>query len=133
MTPLVARYIKPLMLVSGVLTSTMLYAALFPAAALSSTFGESLHGPVAETVVRNWAALIGIVGAMLIYGAFDVASRRIALAAAAVSKTIFISLVLANGTRFLAYQAGVAVLADGVMVALFVIYLAGGYRQTAQA
>ena len=133
MTPFVARYIKPLMLVSGALTSTMLYAALFPATALSSTFGESLHGPVAEMVVRNWAALIVIVGAMLIYGAFDVASRRMALAAAAVSKTIFIALVLANGTRFLVYQAGVAVVVDAVMVVLFVVYLAGGHRQTARA
>ena len=31
--------------------------------------------PVAEIVVRNWGALIGLVGAMLIYGAFDPPGR----------------------------------------------------------
>ena len=130
---LVIRSIKPFMLVSGALTATMLYAALFPAAALTSTFGESLNGPAMEMVVRNWAALIVIVGAMLIYGAFDPASRKVALVAAAVSKTVFISLVLANGTRFLAYQAGVAVFVDAVMVVLFVTYLVATRRQPAAA
>jgi hypothetical protein len=41
------------MIVSGVLTITMAYAALAPEAALRSTFGESVSGPVADTVVRN--------------------------------------------------------------------------------
>ena len=63
--------IKPVMLIAGLLTSTMLYAAIAPEAALQSTFGESLTGPVAEIVVRNWGALIALVGMMLIYGAYD--------------------------------------------------------------
>lgn len=127
------RHIKPLMLVSGALTMTMLYAALFPSAALTSTFGQSLDGPVADLLVRNWAGLIVIVGAMLIYGAFDVASRRVALLAAAISKVFFISLVLANGTRFLAYQAGIAVVVDAVMVVLFVAFLVAAGRRPAVA
>jgi hypothetical protein len=58
--------IKWIMLVSGLLTCTMLYGAVAPKAALRSTFGEALEGPVADIVVRNWGALIGLVGAMLI-------------------------------------------------------------------
>jgi len=45
---------KWIMLVSGILTSTMLYAAVAPQAALRSTFGETLQGPLAEIIVRNW-------------------------------------------------------------------------------
>jgi hypothetical protein len=41
------------MIVSGVLTMTMVYAALAPEAALRSTFGESVSGPVADIVVRK--------------------------------------------------------------------------------
>jgi hypothetical protein len=37
-------------------------------AARSSTFGETLEGTLAELVVRNWEALIKLVGGMLIYG-----------------------------------------------------------------
>ena len=44
---------KWIMIVSGALTCTMFYAAIAPQAALRSTFGESLEGPLAEIVVRN--------------------------------------------------------------------------------
>ena len=57
---------KWIMLVSGVLTCTMFYAAIAPQAALRSTFGDELEGPVAEIVVRNWGVLITLMGGMLI-------------------------------------------------------------------
>ena len=60
---------KWIMVVSGGLTCTMVYAAIAPQEALHSTFGESIEGPVAEIVVRNWGGLITLIGAMLIYGA----------------------------------------------------------------
>ena len=47
--------IRAIMLVSGVLTVTMVYAAIAPEAALRSNFGDSLSGPIADVVVRNWA------------------------------------------------------------------------------
>jgi hypothetical protein len=130
----ITRNIKPIMLVSGVLTTTMIYAAVSPTAALQSTFGESLEGPVADLVVRNWGILIALVGGMLIYGAFDVGSRRMALLVAAASKVAFIALVLSNGSRYLGYSAGVSVAVDTVMVILFAVYLAapGPTRQSQQ-
>ena len=119
---------KWLMLVSGALTCTMLYAAMAPQAALRSTFGESLEGPVAEIVVRNWGALIGLVGAMLLYGAFNPRSRPLILAVAGLGKLIFIGLVLAHGSRYLGQQAGIAIAIDLVMVVLFIGYLVGVRR-----
>lgn len=56
----IAANIRWIMLVSGALTCTMLYAAIAPQAALRSSFGETLEGPLAEIVVRNWGALIGL-------------------------------------------------------------------------
>ena len=123
MTWIIAR-IKVIMLTAGLLTCTMLYAAVAPQAALESTFGESLTGPVADIVVRNWGALIGLIGAMLIYSAYHPPSRQLVLAVAGVSKAVFIALVLSNGTQYLGYQAGVAVVVDGVFVLLFFTYLA---------
>ena len=61
--------IHRIMITSGVLTLTMVYAAIAPDAALRSTFGEALAGPVAGVVVRNWGALIALMGATLIYAA----------------------------------------------------------------
>lgn len=112
-----------IMVVSGVLTSTMIFAALAPKAALRANFGETLDGPLAEIIVRNWGALIALIGAMLIYGAFDPASRTIILMVAAASKVVFIALVLSQGGRYLRRQVGTAVLIDVVMVGLFAWYL----------
>jgi hypothetical protein len=121
----IVTHIKWIMIVSGALTCTMLYAAIAPEQALRSTFGETLDGPLAEVIVRNWAALIAIVGAMLIYGAFDRPSRPAILLIAALGKLVFIGLVLSHGGRYLAHQAGVAVVFDSVMVVLFAGYLVG--------
>ena len=117
--------IKWIMLVSGILTCTMLYAAIAPQAALRSTFGATLEGPVANIVVRNWGALIGLIGVMLIYGAYDPPGRPFIVSIAGLSKLVFIGLVLTQGRQFLSYQAGVAVVIDAVWVALFIVYLIG--------
>ena len=120
---LVAASIKWIMLVSGALTATMIHAAIAPQAALRSTFGETLEGPLAEIVVRNWGVLIALVGAMLIYGAFNAAVRPLVLIVAGLSKLAFIALVLSQGTRYLSHQAGIAIAIDLVMVVLFGCYL----------
>jgi len=116
------------MLVSGALTCTMVYAAVVPQASLRSTFGESLEGPLAEIVVRNWGALIALVGGMLIYGAFHSPVRPLVLTVAGLSKVIFIGLVLTHGSQYLGQQVGLAIAIDSVMVLLFAGYLIGMRR-----
>jgi hypothetical protein len=119
----IVENIHRLMIVSGLLTLTMVYAAIAPEAALRSTFGESMAGPVADIVVRNWGALIALMGAMLIYGARKPAVRELALTVAGASKAIFVALVLSHGGRFLSNQAGIAVIIDLMWVLVFVTYL----------
>ena len=114
--------IRLVMIVSGALTATMIYAAIAPGAALQSTFGETLTGPLANIVVRTWGALIALVGAMLIYGAFVPQVRAMVLVVASISKAFFIALVLAESSRYLG-KAAVPVAVDLVMIALFAWYL----------
>ena len=115
--------IHRLMMLSGMLTLTMVYAAIAPGAALRSTFGESLDGDVADIVVRNWGALIALMGVLLIWGARHAAVRRLALTIAGASKAVFVTFVLSHGTQFLGYQAGIAVVVDLLWVLVFAIYL----------
>ena len=112
-----------IMLVSGALTATMVQAAIAPDSALQSNFGETMNGPLAHLVVRNWGALIALIGAMLIYGAFNPIQRSLVLIVAGASKIVFIALVLSEGARYLSHQAGVAIVIDSAMVALFGWYL----------
>jgi hypothetical protein len=60
---------------------------------------------------------------MLIYGGFNTAVRRFTLVIAGISKIIFISLVLSSGISYSGLGAGTAVIADSVMVVLYIAYL----------
>ena len=61
----------------------------------------------------------GVPGARARWGAAKPADRTLVLVVAGVSKVIFVVLVLSEGTRYLSYQAGVAIAIDSVMVILF--------------
>jgi hypothetical protein len=122
--------IKWIMLLSGALTCTMFYAAIAPQAALQSLFGASFFGTslesgmLAEIIVRNWGALITIMGAILIYGAFNASSRTLVLTISGISKLIFMGLVLVYGQQYL-NKASIAIAIDAVSVLLFIGYLIG--------
>lgn len=122
--------IKWIMVLSGVLTLSMLYAAFLPIPASQSMFGETPQGAMASIVVPNWGVLIALMGGLLLYGAFHVPARRLALVAAGASKIAFIALVLMQGGRYLG-GLGIAVAFDSVMVVLFALYLTFGGRNAA--
>ena len=100
----------------------MIYAAIAPESALMNIFGESISGPIAEIVVRNWGALITLIGLMLIYGAFHPLHRSLILVIASISKIVFIGLVVTVGNAYLD-KAGMAIVFDAVAVTIFITYL----------
>src|SRR4029079_10009015 len=133
---LIVTAIRWIMLISGILTATMVYAAIDPEGSMRSTFGETLRAGAPALVIRNWGALIALVGAMLIYGAFNVSVRPLVLVVAGVSKAVFIGLVLSEGTRYLGTAgvpdaAAVPFSVDAVMIVLFACYLAVAPRTAA--
>jgi hypothetical protein len=116
-----AERIKPILIVSGALTCTMFLALVAPQAALRTTFGATLDGPVADMVVRNWGALIGLVGVLLIHAAFVPASRPPVLALGIASKLVFIGLVVSHGAPYVE-RAAVPLVADTLMIVAFAAY-----------
>ena len=115
---------KWLMLVSGLLTCSMFLGLFDPARSLEMNFGETISSaPSSQIVIRNWGALIGLVGLMLVYGAFVSAVRKFVLVVAGVSKVIFITLVVCYLPDFMKYATGTAVVADSIMVLLYAAYL----------
>lgn len=97
-----------------------------PRAALNATFGEAkAEGAALEIVTRNWGVLIALIGAMLIYGAFDPPGRPLILIVAGISKLAFIALILANGSPTARTKAAGAIVLDTIFIALFALYLIG--------
>jgi hypothetical protein len=118
----IIKNIKWVMLVSGVLTFTMFYGFFAPEAALESMFGASFNGTLESIIVRSWCALVGLIGAILIYGALNEKSRVFSISVATVSKVIFVSLVMIFGQEYLG-TAGPAIAMDCVTITLAVVYL----------
>jgi hypothetical protein len=118
----IIKNIKWVMLVSGVLTITMFYGLFAPQAALESMFGVSFNGTLESIIIRSWCALVGLIGAILIYGALNDKSRVFSISVATVSKVIFVSLVMIYGQEFLG-KAGPAIVMDCITIALTVLHL----------
>lgn len=120
---LITAQIKWIMVASGLFTCSMFVAFLSPATGLEMVFGVSvLEEPFTEIVVRNWGALIGMVGVLLIYGGFKSHSRHLILVIAAVSKSAFIALNLFIGSEYLSTSL-VAIVFDSFFILLYVLYL----------
>ena len=118
----IIKNIKWVMLASGVLTFTMVYGLFAPEAALESMFGVSFNGTLESIIVRSWCALVGLIGAILIYGALNDKSRVFSISVAVVSKVIFVSLVMIYGQEFLG-KAGPAITIDCITISLAAFYL----------
>jgi hypothetical protein len=119
---LITQNFKWIMLVAGILTATMFSGLVAPQAALESMFGVSFDGQLQLLIVRSWSALIGLMGVVLIYGAFSETNRAFAASIAALSKAIFVLLIFTFGQDFIA-QAAPAIILDVAVVVLTVIYL----------
>jgi hypothetical protein len=84
---------------------------------------KGLYSKAADLLMRNWGMLVAAGGALLVYAAFTPDVRPVALVFTGLTKLSFISLVLMAGGSFLKKQAGLAIVIDGIMVALFAAYL----------
>ena len=118
----IIKNIKWVMLVSGVLTATMFYGLFAPQSALESMFGASFNGSLESIIIRSWSALVGLIGAVLIFGAFSEKHRVFAISIAAFSKIIFVSLILVYGQSFLGKTAP-AIVMDCAVIVLAVFFL----------
>ena len=129
---LITANIKWILLISGALTSTMLYAAIDPQGAMMSTFGASLDGPLAEIIVRSWGLMVTLIGAMLILAAFRPKYRRMVMSAAAIGKAFLITLIIIQGGAIMSAAMPVVVF-DGLVVLIFAAYVLTGQANDSDA
>lgn len=128
----IVNNIKWVMLVSGVFTFTMFYGLFAPQAGLELMFGASFTGNLETIIIRSWSALIGLVGAVLIYGAFSDKHRVFSIVVASLSKLIFVSLILLYGQEYLG-KAALAIGMDCAVIVLAVFFLSAVRMQRSAA
>jgi len=118
----IIKNIKWVMMISGALTATMFYGLFAPQAAVESMFGASFAGPLETLIIRSWSSLVGLIGLVLLYGAFNERNRVFCISIAALSKVVFVSLVLIYGQAFLA-TAAPAIIMDCLVILLTLSFL----------
>ncbi|MGH6750224.1 MAG: hypothetical protein ACRECI_13020 [Methyloceanibacter sp.] len=121
---MIGRYIKPILLVSGVVTASMIVAFFAPGLVLHQLFAEPPADPVSLALMRHWALLVFCFGGLLIYAAYYPGLRKPVLIFTIVEK---IALVLGILFLPLALRSGayVAAASDATFSALYLLYLAG--------
>lgn len=113
---------KWVMLISGLLTFTMFYGVFAPQAALELMFGVSFNGELENIVIRSWSALVGIMGAILIYSFISAKSRSYSITIAAFSKFVFVMLLVLYGQEFISVMMS-AIVMDCFVIITSCVYL----------
>jgi hypothetical protein len=111
------------LIVCGVLTTTMLFPMIAPCRAFKLIFGEVPDGPLSKLLARNWGQIIFSTGLLLFYAACHEEARLPILMFASFTKLTFASLVISNGGRYAKKMAMQLACGDLTMVGLFVWYL----------
>jgi len=127
---LIVKNIKWIMLIAGLSTCSMIIAVIAPQNMLMGLFGVTLTEPLANIVVRSWGFLIGLMGLLLIYGAFRSEVRSLCIVIVGLSKIGFILLVLLYGAQYLDV-AKLTLIFDGIVVGILGLYLLASYKQRA--
>jgi hypothetical protein len=94
------RVLKAILLIAGLITSSMLLITIAPNVlfplffGLEIDFGSEIGTPLLEFVVRSWSFLIFLIGAALIFAVFDARFRLPICLLAGISKLFFAGLII---------------------------------------
>jgi hypothetical protein len=110
------------LLLTGVATCLALVLFLFPRQMLAFGFAIRSPQPIIVLMARHWGLLVFLVGALLVYAAFEPAIRVPTLLVAGVEKTVFASLIFLGPTTRTSRIAPAAAV-DAVFALLYLICL----------
>ena len=121
---MISRYIKPILIVTGLITASMIVAFFAPAIVLSQWFVDPPADAVTLAVMRHWGLLVFCFGGLLVWAAYRPDLRKPVLVFTIVEK---VALVLGILLLPLALKSGAYVAAgtDATLSIVYLLYLAG--------
>lgn len=112
-----------ILLVSGVVTSSMLVAVIAPRLVFQQFFGTVLDGALGNAIMRNWGLVIGMSGLLLVYAAYDETVRTPIMLFSIAGKLFFSAQIFSAGSTLKAARGGAII--DLVIGVVFCAYLIG--------
>ncbi len=121
---MIGRYMKIILLVTGIATATMIAAFFAPGLVLAQLFVDPPTDPVSLAVTRHWGVLVFCFGVLLIYAAYRRDTRTPVLIVTILEKVVLVAGLLLLPLEL---QSGAYVVAasDATFSLLYVLYLAG--------
>ena len=121
---MIGAHMEPILIGTGALTALALLQFIAPASVLRMIYGEAPTDEVGLAVARHWGLLIFLVGALLVYAAFDPSVRGPAMVIAVIEKAALGLGIFGTSLRTRSAAAAVAV-GDSLIAIIYVLYLAG--------
>jgi len=121
---MISRHIKPILVVTGIITASMIVAFFAPAIVLNQLFAEPPSDAVSLAITRHWGLLVFCFGGLLVWSAYRPEIRKPVLVFTIVEK---VALVLGILLLPLPLKSGayVAASTDATFSIIYLLYLAG--------
>jgi hypothetical protein len=121
---MLAGHIELILLITGLATAGVLVVFLAPAPVMKLLFGQAPSDTLSLFIARHWGLLVGLVGVLLVYAAYDAKVRVPTLIVASAEKAALVVGLLISPFRQRPTVLAMA-LADAGMAAVYVMYLTG--------
>jgi hypothetical protein len=121
---MLAAQIELILLITGAATAGALALFLAPVTMMKVLFGQAPSDALGLLIARHWGLLVCLVGALLVYAAYDAEIRVPTLLMASAEKVAFALGVLIS-PGFQRVTPLVMALADASMAAVYLMYLTG--------
>ena len=121
---MIAEYIQLILLVSGVATMGPIVQFFAPRPLLKLLYGVETSEPATLLLARHWGLLIFLVGALLVYSAYDPSMRDPVLVVASLEKIAFAGLIFLGPVKRTSV-ATFAAAGDTAFVILYISYFLG--------
>ncbi|MGO9567328.1 MAG: hypothetical protein ACLP5H_07300 [Desulfomonilaceae bacterium] len=121
---MVNAHIETILLVTGLATALAIVQCVAPRPILRFAFGVEKPQPVTLLMASHWGLLVFLIGALLVYAAFQPSIRVPAMVIGAVEKLFFAGLVFFGEMPGTARVKALAVADTGIAI-LYLMYFAG--------
>ena len=120
---MIGRYMKIILLVTGIATATMIAAFFAPGFVLGQLFVDPPTDALSLAVTRHWGVLVFCFGVLLIYAAYRRDTRKPVLIVTILEKVVLVAGLLLLPLEL---QSGAYVVAasDATFSLLYILYLA---------
>jgi len=121
---MITTHIQPLLVITGLVTTLAAVMFIAPRPLLKLLFNVERPDSITLFVARHWGLVIGLVGMLLVFAAYEPSVRVPAMAMAATEKIAMVGLICFLPLKRTAFMRMIA-FGDGAMAVVYLMYFAG--------